>query len=145
MISGGLVFLAILAERCFGFQLGRWQWTGLLVTAVGLAVLGLAAAPATHEHASAAALIAVECAVIVISGVLICASIRLERLQLREGIFLATAAGALFGTSDIAINHLAHPRADPSDAAREPVDAVGSNREVTDDARAAQVADPRRV
>jgi len=109
VISGGLVFLAILAERCFGFQLGRRQWTGLLVTTVGLAVLGVTAAPATHERASAAALIAIECAVIAISGVLIGASIRLDRLQPREGILLATAAGALFGTSDIAIKHLAHP------------------------------------
>ena len=109
VISGGLVFLAIVAERFFGFHLGRRQWTGLLVTAVGLAVLGLTQAPATHDHASAAALIAVESAVIVLSGVLICASLRLERLHLREGILLATAAGGLFGTSDIAIKHLVHP------------------------------------
>src|SRR5947209_4226955 len=34
VISGGLVFLAILAERCFGFQLGGRQWTGLLATAL---------------------------------------------------------------------------------------------------------------
>ncbi len=109
VISGGLVFLAILAERFFGFQLGRTQWTGLLVTAVGLTVLGLTAAPATHDRASATALIAVECTVMALSGMLIGASIRLERLRLREGILLATAAGALFGTSDIAIKHLAHP------------------------------------
>jgi drug/metabolite transporter (DMT)-like permease len=109
VISGGLVFLAIVAERFFGFQLGRRQWTGLLVTAIGLAVLGLTQAPATHENASAAALIAVESAVIALSGVLIWASIRVERLDLREGILLATAAGALFGTSDIAIKHLVHP------------------------------------
>ena len=109
VISAGLVFLAILAERFFGFQLGRRQWTGLLVTAAGLTVLALTQAPTSHDHASTAALIAVESSVIGISGVLICASIRFERLQLREGILLATAAGALFGTSDIAIKHLAHP------------------------------------
>ena len=40
VISGGLVFLAIVAERFFGFHLGRRQWTGLLVTAVGLASSG---------------------------------------------------------------------------------------------------------
>lgn len=108
VISGGLVFLAILAERCFGFQLGRRQWAGLLVTTVGLAVLGLTAAPATHDRASPAALIAIECAVIAISGALI-ASSRLKHFQPRKGILLATAAGALFGSSDIAIKHLAHP------------------------------------
>lgn len=39
VISGGLVFLAVLAERYFGFHLGRRQWFGLAVTAAGLAVL----------------------------------------------------------------------------------------------------------
>ena len=29
VISGGLVFLAVLAERFFGFHLGRRQWMGL--------------------------------------------------------------------------------------------------------------------
>ena len=62
VISGGLVFLAIVAERFFGFRLGRRQWIGVLVTAVGLVVLGLTAAPATRDRASAAALIAVESA-----------------------------------------------------------------------------------
>jgi drug/metabolite transporter (DMT)-like permease len=35
VISGGLVFLAIIAERFFGLDLGRRQWIGLLVTADG--------------------------------------------------------------------------------------------------------------
>lgn len=109
VISGGLVFLAILAERFFRFELGRRQWIGLLVTAVGLAVLAFTQAPIARQHASAAALIAVEGAVIALSAGLICASIRLERLQLRAGILLATAAGGLFGTSDIAIKYLVHP------------------------------------
>ena len=109
VISAGLVFLAILAERFFGFKLGRRQWIGLLVTAIGLAILALTQAPTAHDHASTAALIAVESTVIAISGVLICASVRLERLDPRKGLVLATAAGALFGTSDIAIKHLVHP------------------------------------
>jgi drug/metabolite transporter (DMT)-like permease len=109
VISGGLVFVAIVAERFFGFHLGRRQWIGLVVTVVGLAILALTAAPGTREHASAAALISVECAVLAISAVLICASIRLEHLHPREGLFLATAAGALFGVSDIAIKHLVDP------------------------------------
>jgi drug/metabolite transporter (DMT)-like permease len=110
VISGGLVFLAIIAERYFGFRLGRRQWTGVLVTAIGLSVLGLTTtAPIVRRHASAAALIAVESAVIALSGALIAVSSRLEPLDLRKGIILGAAAGALFGTSDIAIKHLAHP------------------------------------
>jgi drug/metabolite transporter (DMT)-like permease len=109
VISGGLVFLAIVAERCFGFHLGRRQWIGLVVTAVGLTVLGLTTAPAVREHASPAALIAVESAVVALSGSLIVISSRLEPLHLRKGIILGTAAGGLFGVSDIAIKHLVHP------------------------------------
>jgi drug/metabolite transporter (DMT)-like permease len=41
VLSAGLVFLAVLAERFFGFHLGRRQWTGLVITAFGLAVIGI--------------------------------------------------------------------------------------------------------
>ena len=68
VIFGGLVFLAIIAERYFGFRLGRRQWTGVLVTGIGLGVLGLTTAPVVRQHASAAALIAVEGAVLALSG-----------------------------------------------------------------------------
>jgi hypothetical protein len=30
VLSGGLVFLAVLAERYFGFHLGRRQWAGVI-------------------------------------------------------------------------------------------------------------------
>ena len=109
VISGGLVILAIIAERFFGFDLGHRQWIGLLVTAVGLAVLGLTTAPAARHYTSVAGLIAVEGAVVALSAVLILVSIRMDRLHPREGICLATAAGGLFGVSDIAIKHLVHP------------------------------------
>jgi hypothetical protein len=81
-------------RRFFGFQLGRGQWTGLLVTALGLAVLALTQAPTTHNHAAAAALIAVGSAVIAISSALIGASIRLEHLNPRKGI-LGPRAGSI--------------------------------------------------
>src|ERR1700730_7064908 len=41
VLSGGLVFLAVFAERYFGFRLGRRQWTGLIVTGGGLAVIAI--------------------------------------------------------------------------------------------------------
>jgi drug/metabolite transporter (DMT)-like permease len=41
VLSGGLVFLAVLAERYFGFHLGRRQWAGLIATAAGLAVIAV--------------------------------------------------------------------------------------------------------
>ena len=36
VLSAGLVFLAVLAERFFGFRLGRRQWIGVIITAAGL-------------------------------------------------------------------------------------------------------------
>ncbi|HEY2595500.1 MAG TPA: hypothetical protein VGK33_16535 [Chloroflexota bacterium] len=113
VISGGLVFLAIVAERFFGFHLGRRQWIGLLVTGGGLTILGLTAAPSGRHHASTAALIGVAGTAVALSGALIVVSSRLEPLHLRKGIVLATAAGALFGVSDIAIKHLVHPAPTP--------------------------------
>lgn len=61
VLSGGLVFLAVFAERFFGFHLGRRQWVGVTITAAGLAVIGLTGGGANDPHrASLAALIAVE-------------------------------------------------------------------------------------
>ena len=51
VLSGGLVFLAVLAERYFGFHLGRRQWVGLIITAAGLAVIGLTAGSYPGETA----------------------------------------------------------------------------------------------
>src|SRR5919197_3056727 len=41
VISGGLVLLAVLAERFFGFKVGHRQWLGVGLTALGLALLAL--------------------------------------------------------------------------------------------------------
>jgi drug/metabolite transporter (DMT)-like permease len=62
VLSGGLVFLVVLAERYFGFRLGRRQWTGVIITATGLAVIALTGGLQNRvaPHYSLAALIAVE-------------------------------------------------------------------------------------
>src|SRR6476469_583133 len=41
VLAGGLVFLAVLAERFFGFELGRRQWLGIGLVAVSLSLLTL--------------------------------------------------------------------------------------------------------
>ena len=40
-LAAGMVFIAVMAERMFGFEVGRRQWIGLFLTAAGLAMLGL--------------------------------------------------------------------------------------------------------
>ena len=62
VLASGLVFLAVLAERFFGFALGRRQWIGVLITTVGLAIIALALGPRGDDapHDALAALIAVD-------------------------------------------------------------------------------------
>ena len=67
VLSGGLVFLAVFAERFFGFRLGRRQWAGVIVTAAGLAIIGLTTGSDDDPPGYAlAALIAIECGVLVV-------------------------------------------------------------------------------
>jgi drug/metabolite transporter (DMT)-like permease len=109
VLSGGLVFLAVLAERFFGFELGPWQWGGVVITAAGLVVIGLTGGGAAQpQHASLAALIAVESAVFAIGTALVAASAHHRILYREEGLMLGLAAGALFGVSDVAIKDLTH-------------------------------------
>src|SRR4029077_3197408 len=59
-LAAGMVFIAVTAERLFGFQVGRRQWIGLIATAAGLVLLGatLPSMHGSHSHFSAAAMIA---------------------------------------------------------------------------------------
>jgi drug/metabolite transporter (DMT)-like permease len=112
VISGGLVFLAVLAERFFGFHIGRRQWVGLGVTAAGLTFVGITTEEQPnldHSDYSLAALIAFESSVLALGGLLVWLSLRVERFRAREGALLGAAAGALFGVSDVAIKYLADP------------------------------------
>jgi hypothetical protein len=108
VLSGGLVFLAVLAERYFGFRIGRRQWIGVTITAVGLAVIGLTGGAHTSalRDYSLAALIAVECGVFVLGAALILISMRGNFGSAAQGLLLAVAAGVLFGVSDIALKYL---------------------------------------
>ena len=107
VLSGGLVFLAVVAERFFGFQLERRQWTGVTITAAGLVVIGLTGGGANHpQRASLAALIAVEGAIFAVGAALVRISTRRLVLHRAEGLLLGAAAGALFGVSDVAIKYL---------------------------------------
>jgi drug/metabolite transporter (DMT)-like permease len=108
LLAGGLVFLAVLAERFFGFQLSRRQWLGVLITAVGLIVLGLTAGSQRPQAASLAALIAVETGILALGIGLVRISTRQDVDHRGEAFLLATAAGVLFGVSDVAIKYLTH-------------------------------------
>jgi hypothetical protein len=109
VLSGGLVFLAVLAERYFGFHLGRRQVLGLLITAVGLTVIGLTSgrqAGGDVPGYALAALIVMESAVLGLATGLAIVSHRIGLSTAGQGMLLGAVAGALFGVSDIAIKYL---------------------------------------
>ena len=108
VLSGGLVFLAVLAERYFGFHLGRRQWTGVILTATGLALIAITGGAHTSalRHYSLAALIAVECGIFALGVALIRVSMRDKLGPAAQGLLLGVAAGVLFGVSDIALKYL---------------------------------------
>jgi drug/metabolite transporter (DMT)-like permease len=108
VISGGLVFLAVLADRWFGFELGRREWMGVALTAIGLAFLGLTVqtgSEGSHSSYSISGMIAFESAMIFLGAALLL-SHRVEGLRHRRGLLLGAAAGILFGVSDISIKAL---------------------------------------
>jgi drug/metabolite transporter (DMT)-like permease len=109
VLSGGLVFLAVFAERFFGFRLGRRQWVGVIVTATGLAVIGLTSGQdeSNPPGYALAALIAIECGVLVLSGAVAAISTHRRVSPAAQGLLLGATAGALFGISDVAIKYLA--------------------------------------
>src|ERR1700676_2740419 len=51
-LAAGVVFIAVMADRLFGFEVGRRQWLGLLLTAAGLVLLGLTLPTMHGSHSS---------------------------------------------------------------------------------------------
>lgn len=106
VISGGLVFLTVMAERFFGYTVGNRQWAGVGLTALGLVLLAitLPAHTGTHSGYSVAAMIAFESALLAI-GTFLVLSPKLGGHE-HHGVMLGVAAGILFGVSDVAIKAL---------------------------------------
>src|SRR5439155_14949178 len=96
-----------MAERLFGFEVGRRQWLGLGFTAVGLVLLGitLPAAHGANSTFSGAAMISFECVLLGLGGLLILGP-RVGAPVEHHGVMLGAAAGILFGVSDVAIKAL---------------------------------------
>ena len=108
VLAGGLVFLAVLAERFFGFELGRRQWIGIGLVAVSLSLLtltGEGGGGGANSGYSLAGMIIFE-GIAVCVGLLLVLSHLIERIPAQRGVLLGIAAGLGFGISDVAIKAL---------------------------------------
>ncbi|MEA2197996.1 MAG: hypothetical protein QOJ25_2047, partial [Solirubrobacteraceae bacterium] len=104
VLAGGVVLLAVMAEKMLGVRVGTRQWFGLALTAFGLILLGLTL-PATHgaqSHFSVPGMIGFESGLILVGGLLIIGP-RIGAPAHHHGFMLGAAAGIMFGVSDVAI------------------------------------------
>jgi drug/metabolite transporter (DMT)-like permease len=104
VLAGGVVLLAIMAERTFGLEISRRQWMGIGLTAVGLLLLGLSlpAVHGAHSRFSLPGMIVFE-AVLLVVGTLLIMGPQIGAPAEHHGFMLGAASGILFGVSDVAI------------------------------------------
>ena len=107
VISGGLVFLTVLADRFFGCTVGTRQWAGVGLTALGLTMLAVTLPHGSDPNSgySVPGMIAFEAGLLVV-GALLVLSPRFGAPHKHHGVLLGAAAGILFGVSDVAIKAL---------------------------------------
>jgi hypothetical protein len=104
VLAGGVVMLAVMAERIFGMSIGRRQWFGLAAMAAGLILLGvtLPAAHGTGSRFSLPGMIGFE-TVLIVAGALLIMGPQIGAPSEHHGFMLGAASGILFGVSDVAI------------------------------------------
>ena len=104
VLAGGMVLLAVMAERIFGIRIGRRQWIGLGLTALGLMLLAvtLPVEHGAHSGFSVPGMVSFEAGLIA-AGTLLIMGPRIGAPREHHGFMLGAAAGILFGVSDVAI------------------------------------------
>jgi drug/metabolite transporter (DMT)-like permease len=108
VLAGGIVLLAVIAERFFGFELGRRQWLGVVLAAVGLGLLALMGESRSGQDSadySVVAMVAFEAA-LVGGGTALILTYRVERMRSQRGVLLGVAAGLLFTVTHVAVKAL---------------------------------------
>ena len=107
VLSGGVVLIAVMADRIFGFEVGPRQWWGLALTAVGLILLGITmpAPGSAHSTFSLAAMVTFEATLFGLGALLILGR-RAGAPAEHHGVMLAAASGILFGVCNVAVKAL---------------------------------------
>jgi drug/metabolite transporter (DMT)-like permease len=107
VLAGGFVFLAVLADRFFGFELGKREWVGLVMTAAGLAFIALTAGETGKStDYTLWAMIAFEGGLVALGTMLIVMPGSQDAEGNRRGVLLGAAAGLLFTVTHVAIKAL---------------------------------------
>ena len=108
VLAGGLVLLAVMADRLFGFAVGKRQWAGLIAITVGLGLIAITqpAVHGSHSSYSVAAMAAFEGGLLGLSALLIVGPRLVGARAKGQGQALAAASGLLFGVSDVALKAL---------------------------------------
>ncbi len=106
VLSGGVVLIAVMADRIFGFSVDRRQWWGLGLTAIGLALLAVTM-PGGHGPGgySLQAMVAFEAVLLGLGGLLLLGP-RAGAPAEHHGVMLAAATGILFGVCNVAVKAL---------------------------------------
>jgi len=107
VLAGGVVLIAVMADKLFGMQVGRRQWIGLALTAAGLALFALTmpVQEGAGSSYSLAAMISFEAVLFGIGGLLVLGP-RAGAPAEHHGVMLAAASGILFGVCNVAVKAL---------------------------------------
>ena len=107
-LAGGFVFLAVLADRYFGFDLGRREWGGVILAAAGLAFLSLTAGEVKGKQNDyeLAAMIGFEAGMVAIGALLIVGQRGRFVEGVWNGVLLGAGAGALFTVTHVGLKAL---------------------------------------
>ncbi len=108
VVAGGVALIAIMADRIFGMAVGRRQWWGLGLTALGLMLLAVTMPTSTgaHDSFSIAAMVSFEAVLLGVGGLLIIGPQAVGARAEHHGIALAAASGVLFGVCNVSVKAL---------------------------------------
>jgi hypothetical protein len=108
LLAGGLVLLAVMADRLFGFAVGRRQWVGLTAMAVGLGLIVVTqpAVEGAQSSFSMPAMAAFQGGLFGLGALLVLGPRLLGAGAEGRGQALGAASGLLFGASDVAVKAL---------------------------------------
>ncbi len=108
VVAGGVAMIAVIADRVFGLPVGRRQWWGIGLTAVGLVLLAVTmpASAGAHSSYSVAAMVSFEAVLLGIGALLVVGPHAAGARAEHHGIALAAAAGILFGVCNVGVKAL---------------------------------------